>query len=384
MKNGILTLLIIFLTINLLEAQKPQKILGIAKENKTAEYYQEQARLWRQVVDKDPSDGPAWFQLYRAEKSYWLRAEPETWAASPTTIFANLQPIIEELGRKLPDSYEYNYLRSANSRNPVDKKYLIRAYEIDPDRQEAYEGLLIYYYLSFKENEATAIARKMLEKNYFSNASLKWNYNGLMTAESNGIFIANGDMDALPKWVLQAGQNIRNDVLVISRPSLAFDAGYRQLVFDKLNIAPYPGQTPADMGLYSELLTIHIMKHAGRPVYMACGTDVSFFERQDIDTRMYLVGSAFLYSEKGLDNLSLCLKNFEEVYDLEYLHRNFQTHREDELVRTRMNVTYIPGLMKIKRHYEKTGDQKRLAWCDKLIDHIAQDSGRAEEIKSWY
>ncbi len=61
-------------------AQRPQKILGIAKEDKPLSYYQEQSTLWQQWIDADPTDADAWQNYYKAERSALQLRQPEAFA----------------------------------------------------------------------------------------------------------------------------------------------------------------------------------------------------------------------------------------------------------------------------------------------------------------
>ena len=226
----------------------------------------------------------------------------------------------------------------------------------------------------------------MLETNYYSDANLKWNYNGLETVAPNGVYLSNGDLDGIPKWVLQNGKGIRKDVMVVSRWMLAVDENYRKLVFKKLGIKDLEQQKSdfKNTSIYVENLTVHILKNCKRPTYMACGTSVKFFEQYGLENNLYLVGIAFLYSKKDFDNLAVTKKNLEEKYYIEYLLKNFQSHKEDDMIKSSMNVTYLPSLFKLKKHYEEINDVEKSNYYLKFINKIADESGRREEVLSWF
>ncbi len=369
-----------------ISAQKPQEILGIAKEQKTAVYYKEQSSLWKKETQKTPKNGHAWFQYYKAERAYLQKTYPQKWADSQAEVFGMLQPIIAEAKKQTDHSFEYYIMESYNCRGDKAMAFAKKAYAKDPNRKETYGPLLIHYALSFQEEQAAEIARKILDVNLYSNANYKWNYNALQTAEPNGVYISNGDMDALPRWVLQHGRNIRKDVLVVSKWMLTDNDSYRKTVFKKLgmrdlskSLSDYASATD-----YADELAAHILKNSSRPVYMSCGTDVQFFKNYGLKENMYLVGTAFRYAANGIDNMALTLQNFEEKYELDYLLNDFQSHPEQEMVKKWMNVTYIPGLMKMKKYFDKSNQPQKAAYYQRLIEKIAVESGRESEIKSWY
>lgn len=367
-----------------LSAQTPQKILGIAKESKTASYYETQAGLWKKETTKTPKNAYTWHQYYKAQRAYLQLTFPKVWAGKQNEIFGKLQPIIDESKKHISNNFEYYLMQSDNTIEDNSIDFLKKAYAIDPSRSEAYEGLMVHYIRTAEEEKATEIAKKMLKENYYSNANLMWNYNTLQTIKQGGVFISNGDMDAFPKWVLQYGMGIRKDVIVANKWVLATKEKYRQRVFKLLNIKDLPKDKETPMFTYVNNLTIHILKNSQPSAYMGCGSDVNLFKEAGIANQMYMVGLAFEYAKTEFDNLAVIENNFEQKYNLDYLHSNFQQHSEDGMVKSMMNLTYLPSLFKLKKHYEETKQSSKVAYYDKIINKIAEDSGRKGEVLSWY
>lgn len=367
-------------------AQEPQQIKGIAKEVHTAEYYEQQSDLWKKETQKASKNANAWYNRYRAQRAYLQKSQPEVWVTNQPVILEQLIPIIKEAKKAVGNSFEYYLMESENTRTAASIEYLKKAHAVAPERTEAYEGLLVHYVSVSDKSKAGEIARKMLACNYYSNANLKWNFNALQTTVKDAVFITHGDMDAIPKWVLQYGAGIRTDVLVASKWLMAFEPEYKETVFETVGAKAF-SKTKDDFehaGAYVAASTAYLVKNSKRAVYMGCGTDVKFFECFDLTEHMYLVGMAFRYSTEGFDNLGTTIKNFEKKYDLEYLLNNFQHHSEDDVVKKQMNLTYIPGLMKLKKHYKAAGNIQKEQYYQQLIERIAEDSGRAQEIIAWY
>ncbi|MCP4442669.1 MAG: hypothetical protein GY810_27500 [Aureispira sp.] len=383
MLNAVFCCLLLF-AVGSLYAQTPQKILGIAKEKKTADYYQEQSGLWKKETTKQPKNAHAWHQYYKAQRAYLQLTFPKVWAGNQNEIFGKLQPIINASKKHIGNSFEYYLMESDNTIEDNSIEFLKKAYAIDPSRLEAYEGLMVHYIRTFDDEKATEIAKKMLQENYYSNANLMWNYNTLLTIKKDGLFISNGDMDAFPKWVLQYGMGIRKDVIVANKWVLATKKDYRLKVFKTLGIKDLPKAKETPMGQYVNDLTIHILKNSQKAAYMGCGSNINLFKEAGIADQMYMVGLAFEYSKKEFDNLAVIKKNFEEKYNLDYLNSNFQQHAEDGMVKGMMNLTYLPSLFKLKRHYEETKQSSKVDYYNKIINKIAKESGREKEVLSWY
>jgi len=365
---------------------KPQKIGGIAKENKPIEFYEEQSILWKQVIDKTPENAEAWHYHYKAERAKLQLEQSELWANDKEACYAQLASIISDSKPYIGDQFEYYYIKGMNSNREQSIGAFKKAYEIDPGRKEVHSWLFTHYVPQFNDEECTDLAKKMLANNIYSDANLKWNYNALLSVEENGVFISNGDMDGIPKWVLQYGPGIRKDVLVTNKSLLAYEETYREMVYDKLNLSqPTKEKTDFDhMGEYVDYLAVDLLKRSKRPTYISAGTPLNFFKTHQLEENMYLVGNVLKYATTNFDNILIVKDNIENKYYLEYLFQNFQQHHEDQMVKSRMNLTYLPAFIVLKKHYQTSGNQKKLDYMNNLIDKVATDSGNKQEVLNWF
>lgn len=383
-------ILIVYFVLNLAYvgaayAQKPEKILGIAQENKSTDYYRTQSSLWQRLLQKNPQDRQAWINYYRAERAILQLERPDLWPGQRAAVFKLLTPIVQKAESSIPSTFEYYLLKGMNSDEPESSSAFIKAYELDPERDEIYGKLLVHYVFSSEEEALIEISKRMIEANIYSNSNMMWNYNALQSIDKNGLIVTNGDMDSMPKWVLQYGLGIRQDVLVANRWMLAYSDEYRKSIFSKANLTD-PNKNRADFKTtadYVDYLTKEILTKTSRPVYMSTGTGIDFFRKYQLDDYMYVVGNAIKYSEADFNNTRVIRENFENKFYMEYLLQNFQSHPQDEVVKTRMNLTYLPGLIHMRDHYTKTNNSK-IEWYAKYIDRITTDSGRKEEVLSWF
>jgi len=370
----------------LLSAQKPQKIMGIAKEDQPISYYQEQSRLWKKLIDKDPRNGEAWINHYKAERATAQLDPKNNWPNQKTDLYQQLDPIIKQAQKHLGQAFEYYYLLGMNSPEEGALRAFKKAYEIDPDRSEIYGWLLSRYAPLFAEKELRDLSERMLKANIYSHANLTWNYNALVTANPNGVFISNGDLDGTPKWVLQYGAGIRPDVLVITKWFLASDEAYRKKIWQKLQLKS-PGKKESDFDqteAYADYLVAEILQKSKRPTYISSGTSIQFFKKYGLEENIFLVGNALQYSAKPFDNTGVLKKNIEENYYLEYLLHNLQQHPEDGIIKAQMNLTYLPAFVHLRDHYKKTKQTEKMNRLNKLIQKVASDSGRKEEVLNWF
>jgi len=389
----IVVTLILFLIANLFSysqqkesTNKPERIGGIAKEDKPASYYEEQSKLWKQITNDEPANAEAWHYYYKAERAKLQLEEPGLWANDKVAFYEKLNPIISKAEQHIGNQFEYHYLMGMNSQKKESITAFKKAYEIEPDRHEVHSWLFTHYIPLFDEKECTDLAKKMLANNVYSDASLKWNYNALISADENSLFISNGDMDGIPKWVLQYASGIRKDVLVVNKYLLADKQTYREIVYEKLNM-PQPAKEKADfdnMMEYVDYLAVDLLKRSTRPTYISAGTPLNFFKAHQLEDNIFLVGNALKYSTTDFDNIPIIKENIESKYYLEYLFQNFQQHHEDQMIKSRMNLTYLPSLMILKKHYQANSNKEKLAYITKLIDKIATNSGKKEEVLNWF
>lgn len=365
---------------------RPQKFGGIAKEEKPISFYEEQSRLWKGVITSDPDEGEAWYYHYMAERSLLQLKEPELWANDKDEFYQRLDPILIEASNHIGNDFEYYFIKGLNSGGQSSIDALQQAYDIDPHRPEVYGWLFSYHVPRFHEDECADLAKRMLQSNIYSDANLKWNYNALVSTEKNSLIISNGDLDGIPKWVLQYGADVRKDVLVVNKWLLAYQDAYRETIYSNLHLQEpeRPASTYGDAKAYADYLVVDLLKRSQRPAYISSGTSLQFFKENDIVDKMYLVGNVLKYSSTAFDNISVIRENIEEKYYLEYLLENFQHHHQDDIVRSQMNPTYLPALMLLKEHYQTIDNKEKYDHMTALIDKIIMDSGKKEEVMNWF
>ena len=106
---NILILLLVMSTVLFAQEKKPEKVLRIVYETKPNEWYQEQAKLWKKEIDRNPKDAEAWHNYYNA-----VRYENYVQTISTKEKQEKLQKIVDDLGKHASESYEYYYLKFFN------------------------------------------------------------------------------------------------------------------------------------------------------------------------------------------------------------------------------------------------------------------------------
>ena len=136
---------------------KPEKIYSITQVLKPLAYYQEQAGLWKEVIDRTPVNADAWLNYYAACRMANLRTYTKE---KPF----DLDSIIEQLSAKIPNTFEYPHAMSRHGQhNEATYQHALRAYELAPDRPETYPHLLVFYELNGNKEAAATILQKWFD-----------------------------------------------------------------------------------------------------------------------------------------------------------------------------------------------------------------------------
>lgn len=362
-----------------------EEISGISKQVETADYYKDQSTLWRSFARSNPSDANAWYQLYKSERAFLQTEDYQAWINNNQVVFRKLEQIINEASSHLPqDNFEVLIMKAANT-NSIDKiTFLEKAFSIDPSRVESHEGLLVHYVVTSQHNKAKLIASKMRGENYFSYANLMWNTNALRSTESQAIFVGFGDMDVIPKWVLQYSDGLREDVCVVSLWKIANEIDYRKAFFEKYGIPNKDFVNKTEEGNLIEELLDHILEYAGVSVYMSCGSDISSIRKRGKANNLFVNGLNLKYAKEAFNNTDELIYYFEEILSLDYLHYDYQNHRDDEAVRKQLHLAYLPGIQKMIQIMDERGRGDRASYYRLIAKTIVDQSGRNEDIRRWF
>jgi len=389
MKNLLFTYFIFLLLISLScdsgqsEQMKPEKVYRIVYESYPNEWYQRQASLWKAEIDKNRGNPEAWYNYYNANR-YANFEDIDTKSKKE-----NLNKIINDMGKAIPETYEYYLLKYWNSWDMKDLSLIEKAYAIDPDRPDTY-----YPFISKAKIEGDGILlNEFCEKLYKSKDVAPWlinyNYNVLMSLEKNAILITNGDNDTYPIWMLQNTKDIRKDVTVINASMSSIEkyfinnlneknikidyAKIKQSAIDKIK-----NRYPVFSAKFVQEMVKEINKEYPKvPIYFALTVYKPYFKPFKKD--LYVTGLANKYSPSGIDNFALLKKNIENKFRLDYL--DFEWYSENSLGKTIMktlHTNYVVPFIMLAEHYKTSGQNQKALKLKDLAISIAEKSSNNE------
>lgn len=371
---------------NLLNAQSPEPVFGIAKQQKPTEWYIQQAQLWKREVEKNNLNAEAWKYYYQSNRNISYTGDGSE--SIVTGMTDSLNGILTKMKEVLPDSYEYNYLMYYNG-SYFDNEgrinyypYLFKSFEINPDRSDIYPDLVVYAETSRDLVSKKKYLQKWFDSNQMSAGILSWCYNLLQSTAPNAVLVTNGDNDTFPIWMLQEIKGVRTDVLVINT-SLFLIEGYRKIICDLLNIPmlEFDYDKIKNNADYNTQIGIHLSKYlTKRPLYFAISSSPDCYKT--FEDSMYNEGLAMRFSEKKYDNLSVLRTNVEQKFLLDYLKLDLSNDISKDIV-TNCNTNYLTSMLLLFEYYSDIKDKDKTTYYYNLILEIATNAGLRDKVEPY-
>jgi hypothetical protein len=365
-----------------LNAQKPEKVYSIVKEDKPHSFYVKQAELWWKEIEKNDKNEKAWYYYYKANRyarmTFWQCETEECKKCRQWTdeskYLKTADEITDLISAAIPGTYTYySIIKEGNPDKQERFNALMKAYELEPDNPDTYDELVVYYETNNLPEKRKEFNLKWFRSNDVSSGILNYNYNVLMSMQQGGVILTFGDNDTFPIWMLQDVLGIRKDITVLNI-SLLTIPDYKEVLFKKLNIPmlskEYPDGSTQENN--DEILRFIIEnKPAGLPLYISTP---AWKNLEEYENNLYLVGLVMQYSKENMDNMALLKNNFENKYALDYITNNFSFDISRGVVQ-KMSVNYLPGIIKLYQHYSLSGDKEKAGKIKQLGLLIADKAG---------
>jgi hypothetical protein len=199
-----------------------------------------------------------------------------------------------------------------------------------------------------------------------------------MSLDDNGIIITNGDNDTYPLWILQYALGIKKNVVVVNINLVTVD-GYRKKLFEE-NKIPADEFKALEQPSQDKIIQ-HLISRSGRPVYFANTLYTGYYKACEKD--LYMVGLAFKYSKESFDNMAVMRNNFERNYLIDNLKMNFGYDISGSVV-DRMNMGYLPFLIKLYEHYSLAGESEKADGVRSLALLIGKKGDPGTKVDDWF
>ena len=362
-------------------AQKPQPVYSVVRQVQDFDWYEAQAKAWKQEIDKGTTNPMAWVYWNEANRmaAYFCDSE-EKWKSKLGDYFvSNMETIVESAEKHIPNTFEYYYLKMrSQSFNEIDgnendfEYFMFKAQEIRPYDDLLLSFLLNHYVLKNDKANIELVCKKWYESNEIPQEILTTLYNMLISLDKNAVLLVYGDNDTYPAWVLQNAKNIRPDVLIIN---VSFAYGipeYRKTIFEEHKIKPLNEDRITMQQFFKHL--VENLKNRSLYVSVFAGEDMY----KEYSDKMYFTGLAFKYSPKPFDNLAVLRDNVENKFLLDFLKQNFHNPYAQSAV-NQMSLGYMPAFLQLYNYYKKTKEADKAKKIKELATTVAQNA----EVTKW-
>ncbi|MBI1221613.1 MAG: hypothetical protein GC180_03330 [Bacteroidetes bacterium] len=381
----LLILLSLLICVPALKAQDAQPVYSYALVKESPEWYHLQIKNWREIVEKDPSQHIAWYYIYYATRNA-QRTDPKD--TRPDSVkLKEMSDLVDEIGRKAPDSYEFNLVTWMHHGNDFTYiKYLNRAMELGPNRIEHVDFVINQGELDRDLKKRNDALLRKWEAGLISPGMTNYNYNALAGLKEKSILLTAGDNDTYPAWYAQA-KGLRTDVIVMNLSLILLD-DYRGKLFEELGInqelkVNWEAKDESDpnhyKNFYKRLISTLLSNKKGYTLYVGC-TAMGYKDLvNEHKSNLYLTGLAYEYSEESVDERALLKKNFEQVYALDYLLVHYYQDISENLVPV-INHNYLVPMLKLYDHYKLSGDKTRMEWLKTYLLAACKGSDSEKEV----
>lgn len=358
-------------------AQKPEPVVSIVRQVHEFDWYEQQAKAWKQEIDNGSTNAMAWVYWSEANRMAKVFCDSVKWESRRSDYFVPSTQLLEAAEKAIPNTFEFNFLKMQSFRkNPVlSDEYLQKA-----QSQRPFDDLLLPWLmnrsLTANDKEAiTQVAGKWFDQNEIPQELLITSYNMLMSLDSNAILMTTGDNDSYPTWVLQYARKIRPDVLVLNLWMAASTDGYREKIFAEMGVKPINFTSDTTIKKVRGIFQHLIKNVSGRPIYLSIFAPNDIY--QGYSKSIYIVGLAMKYSPKPFDNLAALRNNVENKYMLDYLKESFYNNPSESVVNM-SRANYLSLFKMLYDSYLKIGERTKAKRTKELALKVAQETERMD------
>ena len=376
-----------------LVAQQKERVLPVITTGKDATWYAQQYELWDKEVKQHPKSEDAWRNLFTAE--FYLN----NWFAEERPPLDSVTVVLQRMEQAIPGSFTYNYCVYKNYMDGT-SEHAERALQLMPRDADliTVDCLLAYLWRTGADADKgrrgaqfTACAKKLYEGHYYPEYALRYNDNQLLGLPENAIFLGNGDLEVLPKIVLQRAMNLHQGKTVVPSVFL-YDERFRDSLCSQLGIQPFRVNGESvdfdHFPFYFLDFIKYVSAETGRPIYF--GPSVKYLEYFVVEEQLELLKSCLYseglvqkYSPEPYDNTEASLKAIEK-YKLDFFTDPNYTPKDEWEGSKNMQLHYMELLYPYIQVYKDLGNMERAEWLRRTLRASITNTNLDEDAKNYY
>ena len=376
-----------------LVAQQKERVLPVITTGKDATWYAQQYELWDKEVKQHPKSEDAWRNLFTAE--FYLN----NWFTEERPPLDSVTVVLQRMEQAIPGSFTYNYCVYKNYMDGT-SEHAERALQLMPRDADliTVDCLLAYLWRTGADADKgrrgaqfTACAKKLYEGHYYPEYALRYNDNQLLGLPENAIFLGNGDLEVLPKIVLQRAMNLHQGKTVVPSVFL-YDERFRDSLCSQLRIQPFRVNGESvdfdHFPFYFLDFIKYVSDETGRPIYF--GPSVKYLEYFVVEEQLevlksclYSEGLVQKYSSDPYDNTEASLRAIEK-YQLDFFTDPNYTPKDEWEGSKNMQLHYMELLYPYIQVYKDLGNMERAEWLRRTLRASITNTNLDEDAKNYY
>ena len=376
-----------------LVAQQKERVLPVITTGKDATWYAQQYELWDKEVKQHPKSEDAWRNLFTAE--FYLN----NWFTEERPPLDSVNVVLQRMEKAIPGSFTYNYCVYKNYMDGT-SEHAERALQLMPRDADliTVDCLLAYLWRTGADADKgrrgaqfTACAKKLYEGHYYPEYALRYNDNQLLGLPENAIFLGNGDLEVLPKIVLQRAMNLHQGKTVVPSVFL-YDERFRDSLCSQLRIQPFRVNGESvdfdHFPFYFLDFIKYVSDETGRPIYF--GPSVKYLEYFVVEEQLELLKSCLYseglvqkYSPDPYDNTEASLRAIEK-YKLDFFTDPNYTPKDEWEGAKNMQLHYMELLYPYIQVYKDLGNMERAEWLRRTLRASITNTNLDEDAKNYF
>ena len=351
--------------------EPPEKQISFALEEKSHDYYVEQAKLWWLEIEKDRSSEENWFNYYRACRNAQGTADwrEDFVEESPYLRLGN--DIVELMEKDIPNTFTYNFVRgSTGAVDPSQAEYLLKAYEMNPDYPGIQASMVTYATSTHNPEVRKEANLRWKNLDLMNPGLLNYSRSVLQGVDYNAVLLTQHDNDSYPAWMLQDAYGVKTGVLVLNIDFLLLES-FREKIFSKLGIPPFQLDSVSvnDYRKNWKNVVQHLLGHYSheRPLFIGMTVSPQWYE--GFEDQLSVRGLTYKFGQdEGVETL-VNVHVYENVWDVESINQDFEGYYNRKNV-LEMNANYVKPFTMVYDYYTQNQDTVKAEKIKKLGEEI--------------
>lgn len=332
----------------------------------------EEKQLQKDALKKETSSKPQktdviqqstnQFQTYQTQ-SNTMRSQRTPSNAQQT----QMDQAVKKMEVEDKTSFEFNYFKYLSGNYTTAWfNYLKEAEILRPNNSDVQVQMAGYYMITEDQNKALDYLTKLVQSGKLSKDAITYSNDLLKSVPMNGVLITHGYEDTYASTYTQLNSKTRTDIQIISLDFMQSETYRKQLIAKGFKL---PSSKIIDIAFMNEFCKLNASKN------IAISMTIPKEYLAPLKSNLYTVGLVFEYRLESFNNLN---RN-EELWTSEF---DKLTLKNSTSVKSReLSANYLPMLLILRTSYQATGDTAKLKEIDAIIDTIAVQTNKYEQVK---